>query len=72
MSFDMSRGAAKFTLSDAGRIFKAARNAGVEVKVEFRPDGTIVAFTGKTETATTNSAIVRSEWDDHFNDKNPA
>jgi len=44
----MGHGKAKFTESDAGRIFKAARKAGVDVKVEFRPDGTIVATTGKT------------------------
>lgn len=30
----MSRGVAKFTQSDAGRIFKAARKAGVDVAQE--------------------------------------
>jgi hypothetical protein len=36
---------AKFTQSDAKRLFKAAVKAGVEVRLEFRPDGTIIAST---------------------------
>jgi hypothetical protein len=35
---------AKFTQSDAKRLFKAAASAGVKVRVEFRPDGTIIAI----------------------------
>ena len=53
----MSRGVAKFTQSDAGRIFKAARKAGVDVKVEFRPDGTIIATTGKAMASTTDEKL---------------
>ena len=43
----MSRGRAKFTQSDAQRLFKAAAKAGVSVHVEFRPDRTIVVTTDK-------------------------
>lgn len=35
----------KFTQTDAKRLFKAAARAGVKVRVEFRPDGTIIATT---------------------------
>jgi hypothetical protein len=41
---------AKFTQSDAKRLFKAAANAGVNVRLEFRPDGTIIAVTGSAAT----------------------
>ena len=37
----------KFTQSDAKRLFKAALNAGVDVRLEFRPDGTIIATARK-------------------------
>jgi hypothetical protein len=43
----MSGRLAKFKQSDANRLFKAAMKAGVNVRVEFRPDGTIVATTEK-------------------------
>jgi hypothetical protein len=46
MTTTMSNGLAKFTQSDAERLFKAAANDGVDVRVEFRPDGTIIASTG--------------------------
>jgi hypothetical protein len=36
---------AKVTQSDANRLFKAAAKAGVKVRLEFRPDGTIIATT---------------------------
>jgi hypothetical protein len=58
----MSRGAAKFTESDATRIFKAARKAGVDVQVVFRRDGDIVATTGKA--APTRPATEANEWDE--------
>ena len=35
----------KFTQADAKRLFKAAVKAGVNVRVEFWPDGTIIAST---------------------------
>jgi hypothetical protein len=38
----------KFTQSDAKRLFKAAVKAGVNVRLEFHPDGTIVAITDKS------------------------
>jgi hypothetical protein len=43
----MSRGRAKFTQSDAQRLFKAAAKAGVSVRVEFRSDRTIIVTTDK-------------------------
>jgi hypothetical protein len=43
----MSRRAANFTQAHAKRLFKAAAAAGVDVTVEFRPDGTIVATAHK-------------------------
>ena len=43
----MSRGPAKFTQSDAERLFKAAARAGVKVRVEFRSDRTIIVTTDK-------------------------
>ena len=43
----MSRGRAKFTQTDAQRLFKAAAKAGVTVRVEFRPDRTIIVTTDK-------------------------
>jgi hypothetical protein len=39
--------AGNFTQSHAKRLFKAAAAAGVDVTVEFRPDGTIVATAHK-------------------------
>jgi len=60
----MSHGVAKFTQSDAGRIFKAARKAGVDVTVEFRPDGIIVATTGKA--ATVSAADEKLSVDDEL------
>jgi hypothetical protein len=39
--------AGNITESHAKRLFKAAAAAGVDVTVEFRPDGTIVATTRK-------------------------
>ena len=66
----MSRVAAKFTQSDACRIFKAARNAGVEVEVVFRRNGDIVATTGKLATA--NSETGRDDWDEYFDAKENA
>jgi hypothetical protein len=47
---NMSNRPAKFTQSDAKRLFKAAANAGVNVRVEFHPDGTIIASTGNRVT----------------------
>jgi hypothetical protein len=41
----MSRGRAKFTQSDAERLFKAAAKAGIKVRVEFRSDRTIIVST---------------------------
>ena len=38
---------ANFAQSDAKRLFKAAVRAGVDVTVEFRPDGTIIATAHK-------------------------
>jgi hypothetical protein len=43
----MSRGRARFTQSDAERLFKAAAKAGVNVRVEFRSDRSIVVTTDK-------------------------
>jgi hypothetical protein len=43
----MPRGRAKFTQTDAERLFKAAANAGVSVRVEFRSDRTIIVTTDK-------------------------
>lgn len=37
----------RFTQSDASRLFKAAVKAGVDVSLEFRLDGTIIATIGK-------------------------
>ena len=44
----MSRGRAKFTQSDAERLFKAAAKAGINVRVEFRSDRSIVVTTDKS------------------------
>jgi hypothetical protein len=46
----MSRKSAKFTQTDANRLFRAAVKVGIEVRVEFRPDGTIIASTGNSTT----------------------
>lgn len=40
----MSPRPAKFTQGDVARVWRAARAAGETVKVEVRPDGTIVAI----------------------------
>jgi hypothetical protein len=53
----MSRGRAKFTQSDAERLFKAAAKAGVSVRVEFRSDRTIIATTDKPSDLTGNDAV---------------
>ena len=44
----MSRGRAKFTQSDAERLFKAAAKAGINVRVEFGSDRSIVVTTDKS------------------------
>jgi len=59
----MSRGRAKFTDSDLTRIFRVAAKAGVDVRVEIRPDGTLVV-TGKRE----GNAADRNEWDEALDD----
>jgi hypothetical protein len=41
---------AKFTQSDAKRLFKAAVKAVVDVRLEFRPDGMIIATAHKPAT----------------------
>lgn len=38
---------ANLSQSDATRLFKAAAKANVVVRIEFRPDGTIIATTGR-------------------------
>ncbi len=53
---------ARFTESDAKRLFKAAVKAGVDVRLEFRPDGTIIATSGSA-TAGANSEDVDTELD---------
>jgi hypothetical protein len=53
----MSNRPTKFTQSDAKRFFKAAAKAGVDVRLEFRPDGTVVATTnGAVSTVATDEA----------------
>jgi hypothetical protein len=48
---------ARFTQTDAKRLFKAAANVGINVRLEFRPDGTIVAITsGMAPSGTTDGA----------------
>jgi hypothetical protein len=48
---------AKFSQSDAKRLFKAAVSAGVDVTLEFRPDGTIIATAHKTAEANGINAV---------------
>jgi hypothetical protein len=38
---------ARFTQSDLDRILKAAKKAGVDVRVKIEPDGAITVETGK-------------------------
>jgi hypothetical protein len=40
----------KFSQSQANRLVKAAAKAGVNMRLEFRPDGTIIAITGRVAT----------------------
>jgi hypothetical protein len=49
----------KFTQTDAKRLFRAAANAGVNVRLEFRPDGTIIATTDNGA-----SVVAASDTDD--------
>lgn len=42
---------ARFTQADIDRIFKAAKNVGVNVSATIRPDGTITVLTGAREAA---------------------
>jgi hypothetical protein len=53
----MSRGRAKFTQSDAERLFKAAANAGVSMRVEFRSDRTIIVTTDKPGDLAGNDSV---------------
>ncbi len=43
----MSGRLARFTQSDLDRILKAAKKAGVDVRVKIEPDGAITVATGK-------------------------
>jgi hypothetical protein len=61
----MSRGPAKFTQSDAERLFRAAANAGVSVRVEFRSDRTIIVTTDKPIGFKRNSALP-SDWSEEI------
>lgn len=45
----MSRGRAKFRESDVWRIFKAARRAGVHVRLEIRDDEIVATTIGDEE-----------------------
>jgi hypothetical protein len=64
----MSKG--RFTEADIHRIFHAAVKAGVTVKLELRPDGTIVATTGKPGEANGNGEA--NEWDEVIPNGQPA
>jgi len=59
----MSRGRAKFTQTDAERLFKAAANAGVSVRVEFRSDRTIIATTAEISKPPSENQEDRNEWE---------
>jgi hypothetical protein len=59
----MSRGPAKFTQSDAERLFKAAAKAGVSVRVEFRSDRTIIATTAEVSKTPSDNQEDRNEWE---------
>jgi hypothetical protein len=52
----------RFTEADIHRIFHAAVKAGVTVKLEIRPDGTILATTGKPGESNGNGEAA-NPWD---------
>jgi hypothetical protein len=52
----MPRTKGKFTQSDATRLFKAAKKADVDVRIEL-PDGTVIATIGKVDTARTSEPM---------------
>jgi hypothetical protein len=54
---NMSHRLAKFSQSAAARIFKAAANAGVKVRVEFRADGTIIATSERLPEGSLDGAL---------------
>jgi diadenosine tetraphosphate (Ap4A) HIT family hydrolase len=53
---NMTSRAAKFKQSEVQRLFKAAANARVSVRLEFQPDGTIVVITNGTAPSTAAEA----------------
>jgi hypothetical protein len=52
----LSGRAAKFTQAEIGRIFKAAAEAGLDVRVEIREDGIIATTVSKAAKSDTNGA----------------
>jgi hypothetical protein len=60
----MSRGRAKFTEADVGRVLKAAAKAGVEVRLEIQPNGTMVVTSRRSGEPIEASA--GNEWDDAY------
>lgn len=57
----MARSPRTFRQRDAEALVRAVRKGGCDVaRVEVRPDGTIVAFTGKPQEPTSAPA---NEWD---------
>jgi hypothetical protein len=62
----MSRNRAKFTQSDVARILRGAEAVGVEVRMEFRPDGTIIVTKGR---AAEGEPIEANPWDELHNGK---
>lgn len=57
----MARAPCTFRQRDAEALVRAVRKGGCEIaRVEVRPDGTIVAFTGKPEAIATH----QNPWDE--------
>jgi len=55
----------RITKAETHDIMQAAAKAGMNVRWEFRPDGTIVATTsGKPGTADGNGNVDKNEWDE--------
>jgi hypothetical protein len=60
----MPRARSRFTVSELSRIFKAAKEAGVELRVRIAMDGTITIATGTSAEA---KAAPSNPWDEALN-----
>lgn len=62
----MSRGRATFREADITRLLRAARKAGVDVKVKIERDGTMIVMTAMARSESQTKQEPTNEWDEKY------